>query len=126
MLRFFSIYGDPDSSEVIFNNISKLHIDKKICPICRVRESSTHLLSVGYRKRFWKIAYRIFYITYSFEVNELTTKINICDVCKDRYLFLSNYKILSIFYRNPSKRVLKKKVGYLIGLQFPFEKWNIS
>jgi len=32
---------------------------------------------------------------------------------------------MSLFMRNPSKKLLKRKSGYLRGLRFPFELWHI-
>ena len=59
-------------------------------------------------------------------MTELRTKVKICDSCKKKYLSISKSKFLFLFYIDPSIKLLKKRLGYLRGIKFPFEEWNIS
>lgn len=124
--RAFWLLATPLENKIIFKNDIQKVIPKGICPLCKSNFISSNMLKIGYRKRHWAIGYMIFYISYSTSCSELFTHINICNECTKKYKKISNSKFLFIFARNPSKKLLKQKYGYRLGIQFPFESWNIS
>jgi hypothetical protein len=126
VLRLIWLLGTPDNLEFNYSENAAISIQSNICPVCGKNKSGSSKLLIGYHKRHWHVSYRIFYIKYSIEREQLTRKINICQSCKENYLFFSKYKILALLKRDPSKEVLQRKVGYLRGPAFPFEKWNVS
>ncbi|MDR3668562.1 MAG: hypothetical protein P4L35_17100, partial [Ignavibacteriaceae bacterium] len=109
------------------NCIAQKNILNGVCPLCGRNKSTISSLEIGYRRKFWNIlSYNIIYIKYSVNAQQITSKINICTSCKNNYLLLSRFKILTIFKINPSIKVLKRKLGYLRGLRFPYAKWHVS
>lgn len=126
-VRFVWLLGTSSGDEILFKESVIKNINKNYCPYCGSNQASNSFLEIGYRKRLWSdFVYKVYYIKYSTRMNELTTKIKICHSCEERYFLVSKYKLLSVFHINPSIKLLKRKYGYLRGIKFPFEKWNIS
>ncbi len=126
-IRFLWILGNETTYEISFKKSALKNINESICPLCGLSNVSDSFLEIGYRKRKWSdFLYKVFYIKYSTRIVELTTKIKICESCKQKYLLVSKSKLLSLFHINPSIKLLKIRYGYLRGIKFPFEEWNIS
>jgi len=125
IIRFIWVLGEPVNKDIKYKPIPYKLFKNGICPFCGHRKYSQKKLKIGYKKKYWEIHYRVFYIKYSTSFNQLDECINICSKCERRYLFYSKYKIFSLFSKNPSNKALKRKIGYTRGLRFPFEPWNI-
>jgi hypothetical protein len=126
VFRSIWILATPLDNKINFkNNVAKV-ISGGICPFCRQNDVSTNKLKIGYRKRLWSFGYKIIYFSYSTTCHELFTRIYICNPCEEKYKKNSNSKFYALFARNPSKKLLKMKYGYKIGIQYPFEAWNIT
>lgn len=128
---FFSLFvwtqGKPDNEDIILNENAGEQVFNGNCPLCRENQAENIDLEVGYRARVWgNLQYKVFFFSYTTREKELNAKVRICKECMKHYLLVSRFKLLSIFYKNPSTIVLEKKYGYLRGLKFPYEKWNIT
>jgi len=126
ILRYLWVLGTPINNDIKFNASSAKLLNKGICPFCGKRNYSPKKIKVGYRKRYWEFHYRVFYIKYRITTDNFNKFVNICHKCESRYLFYCKYKIFSLFARNPSKKILKRKYGCIRGLEYPFESWNIK
>jgi len=116
------VISGEDFTEQAIQNIMR-----DICPLCGKNKSTNALLSIGYRRRSYSdFEYRVFYIKYKVSKEELSYKINICAPCGNEYLKICKSRILFLFHQNPSKKVLQGKPGYIRGIKFPFEKWNLT
>lgn len=126
-IRFLWLLGSSHDDELYFKESVLRNINSNICPLCSLEQVSNSTLSIGYRRRKWSdFLYKVYYIKYSYRNIELTTKVRICKSCEHNYLLISKQKLLSLFHVNPSIKLLKRKYGYLRGIKFPYEKWNIS
>ncbi len=126
-VRFLWILGTETDDEISYKKSAIRNINKGICPLCGFNQASDSFLEIGYRKRKWSdFLYKVYYIKYSTRIIELTTKVKICDPCRQKYLKVSKSKFLFLFNINPSIKLLKIRYGYLRGIKFPFEEWNIS
>ncbi|MFH1528434.1 MAG: hypothetical protein ABIJ40_14460 [Bacteroidota bacterium] len=125
-IQFIWRLGIPQSTAINYKQRAIESLNKNICPLCNRNSYSTKQLKIGYRKRIWdEINYRFVYLSYSTSVHEIQTYVNICHSCVKKYSLVSKFKTMSLFMRNPSKKLLKRKSGYLRGLRFPFELWHI-
>lgn len=126
IVRSIWLLATPLDTKIIFKkDVSKI-ISNGICALCNKNSISLNMLKIGYRKRYWTFGYKVIYFSYSTTCSELFTRIHICDSCVSQYKKNSKSKLFSIFARNPSKKLLKQKYGYRIGIQYPFETWNIT
>jgi hypothetical protein len=117
--------ANPKDNFLLFKENISESIEKGRCPFCKSHRVNGDKLRVGYRKALWEIYYKVFFIEYSKDYLQLTASLPICIKCKNKYLLVSTYKILSLFTRNPSKKVLKRKIGFLRGLKNPYESWHL-
>jgi hypothetical protein len=115
-----------DNNIVLIKPEAQSSIMKGICPFCHENHFTDEVLKVGYRKpksdyyskdpesRNWDIS-----------LEYLTISLPICEKCKEKYLLLCKFKLFARIGLDRSYCVLQRKLGYLRGLQFPFESWNI-
>jgi hypothetical protein len=124
-IKLIWLLADPKDNSLLFKENISESIEKGACPFCKSHKVNGDKLRVGYRKALWEIYYKVFFIEYSKDYLQLTATLPICFKCKNKYLFVSRYKILSLFTRNPSKKVLKRKISYLRGLKNPYGSWHL-
>ncbi|MBK6912532.1 MAG: hypothetical protein IPJ03_19390 [Ignavibacteriales bacterium] len=126
-IRFLWVLGCSYEDEIHFKESVLENVNNNICPLCGKEKISDSNLTIGYRKRIWSdFEYKVYYIKYSTDIIEITTKVQICKSCGKNYLSVCEQDLFAIFHVNPSIKLLKRKLGYLRGIKFPFEKWNIS
>jgi hypothetical protein len=125
LFRLLWLLGESEDNEIHFNSSSQKNTINGICPLCGLNKPNASWLVIGYSRRCWKIEIKLF-LNISFSVKEITTRINICTSCKNKFLLLCKFKILSILKLNPSIKVLKRKLGYTRGLYSPYEVWHLS
>jgi hypothetical protein len=96
-----------------------------ICPLCSLNRLSNNQLKIGYRKRYWEFEDRFTSFSYATSNAELFERINICTQCSEKYKSHSK-SLLKLFFKNPSKILLKRKYGFKRGIVYSFELWNLT
>ena len=123
---FFYLTADPIDEEILQTPQTINSLSKSICPFCNTDPLSPYTLKVGYKKSLHNFKYCGFWIEWSHSYHEIYSRIPICENCCTKYLKACSRKLISIVMRNPSKVVLRRKLGYRRGLEFPFETWHVK
>lgn len=125
--RLFYLTADPIDEEVFLTSKAQTALSKGICPFCATEPIAPQTLKVGYKKgRYSNFKYKVFWIEWSHSYHELNIRLPICDGCRTKYLTACLRRFPPKGMRNPCKIVLKRKLGYRRGIQFPFESWNLK
>ena len=120
-VRFFYVTADPIDEGIPQTSQTVNSLSKSICPFCNTNPLSLYTLKVGYKKGLHNFKYCGFWIEWSHSYHEIYSRIPICEPCRTKYLKACSRKLLQKGMRNPSKVVLRRKLGYRRGLEFPFE-----
>lgn len=126
-VRLFYVMATPIDEEILLNTQTKNSLTKGICPLCNIEPLSTNTIKVGYKRgQYTDTKYYIIWIQWSHSFREIYSRIPICERCCIKYLKACSRKFFPKRMRNPSKILLRRKLGYRRGLVFPFETWNIK
>jgi hypothetical protein len=123
----FWMLAYPLNGAVHLNSEARNSLEHGRCPICRLNHLEDHRLQVGYSKpRFQFVEWTWYGFRYRFWVDELAVHLPICNGCCKRFLNAASKTFPSVLMRNPSKLVLRRKYGWLRGVQFPFLASNVQ
>lgn len=126
-VRLLYVMADPIDQEILQTPRTANSIHRDICPLCNTEPLSPYTLKVGYRRgRYSDFKYFVIWIQWSHSYEEIYSQIPICDHCRTRYLKACTRRLLPKGMRNPSKAILRRKLGYRRGIVFPFETWNVK
>lgn len=111
---------EPINNNILFNDYTLTNLNNNLCPLCGKYQANEYVVRIGYTSKY-EFSYYVLWI----EVNrrELYTFIPICNICRDFYLRSIGKKK---YIANPSSLVLKEKVGFYIGLIYPYTRNNIQ
>lgn len=128
-LRLVWIMAEPADASVSLKPRAAAANQKGVCCICGRNRPANQTLKVGYRKPT-QIALHLGGIDPLMLgeglVDDINLSVPICERCARRYAILSALEFLAPLGLDRSFRVLKRKPGYLRGLQHPFERSNIN
>jgi hypothetical protein len=109
----------PETESILYSGL---------CPICHKSSITTDRLRVGYHNRTHSLdadaMSGLKIVTHS---HELHYWIPICGRCKTRFLRAcsSNWLPRALFMRDPSKKVLASRRGYIRGIREPYSTYNL-
>ena len=127
-IRLFFTTADSLDSQIFLNNSARVALAKDACPFCGAAEPKRYSLQVGYRKAHLDLGLRynwVLWVNWKRWYSELDTRLPICESCRTKFLQSCKMKLFQRFNFNPNK-VLKYKLGYLRGIQFPFLTGNLK
>ena len=123
----FWMLAYPLNEAVHLNSEARNSLELGRCPICGLNHVDEHRLQVGYRKpRFQFVAWTWYGFRYRFWFDELTVYLPICNACCKQFLNAASKSFPFVLMGNPSKLVLRRKYGWLRGVQFPFLASNVQ
>ena len=127
-LRLVWIMMEPADASVLLKPRASSAQANGLCPVCGKNQQGHETLKVGYRKATpSSIRFSIVDTVLIGEglTDDIQLSLSICERCARRYVFLSKLGFLAPIGLDRSFRVLRRKPGYLRGLQHPFEASNI-
>lgn len=123
----FYVTATPIDDKILHTPGTQEAILKNTCPFCGTEPISSYTLKVGYKRgQYSDFKYMLIWIQWRHSRREIYARLGICESCRRKYLKACSRKILPKGMRNPSKIVLRRKLGYRRGIVFPFESWNLK
>jgi hypothetical protein len=128
-LRLFWIMVLPADSSVSLKSRATLAQQGDLCWICGRNHQGHRTLEVGYRRPTPRALHSSIVDTVLIcegLADDIHLSAPICERCARRYVFLSKFGFFAPLGLDRSFRVLRRKPGYLRGMQHPFEPSNIK
>ncbi len=97
---------------------------KCLCSVCGKDPQGSRTLEVGYRGKSLAANY-LGVLIGGYMEDAIHLSVPICEHCARRYAALSKLQLLPLLGLDRSFRVLKRKPGYLRGLEHPFDRSNL-
>jgi hypothetical protein len=128
LIYLYFIRDIYEDNEALLNDKARSALTVGACPFCGMHRAQSHSLKVGYRRHHLsKFAWMIFWFEYSISSSEFYVKLPICEECRRKYIESCEAKFpRNRLWGNPSMIVLRRKTGYLRGVKYPMETWNLK
>lgn len=119
IVRLYWIATDSSDDTILLCDTAKWSSDNGASPFCGSKDKQLYSLQVGYRKPHVWFMYYFVLIKWRLLYTSLSIDLPICETCRMKYLRACRMKLFSsVTFK--TQKVLKRKVGYLRGLDFPY------
>lgn len=125
ILRLVWIVTEPGDTAISFKPQAVEAQRRGLCLLCRKNRQGDRVLKVGYRRKT-SISGYLGILIGGYMEDGICLSVPVCERCARRHMFLSKLGSLAPLGLDGSFRVLKRKPGYLRGLEHPFERSNIE